>query len=59
MLLLSLFAAAVNDGDLSLILLILAILAFAGAVYLAVVARNYVGASVAAVIGVIILIVSS
>ena len=48
----------VGGGDLALILLILAIVCFAGAVYLALVVNNYVGAIVAVVLGVILLVVA-
>ena len=45
-----------NDADLGLIFLILAIACFCGAVYLALVVNNYVGAFVALIIGIVLLV---
>lgn len=51
-------AREVSDGDLGLVLLILAIVGFAVALYLAYVS-NYVGAVVAAVIAAVILVLAT
>ncbi len=48
--------AAASENDLGVLFLILALVAFAGAIYAAVVLHNYVGAGVAAFIGILILL---
>ncbi len=51
----AIFAAA-SESDFNVLFLILALIAFAGAIYAAVVLHNYVGAGVAAFIGILILL---